>query len=94
MLKFARILIAVLIIVLYPQFVFAAGLEGEFNHDGVIGIDDFRTMDNMSAFAKSVNFVIGEKDLPKIKAIVKQAVADNEQFYHVFREALRDVGKT
>lgn len=59
---------------------------------GLVG-KDFSTMNNMTAFAKSVNFVIAEKDLPRVGAIVKQAVADNDQFYHVFREVLREVGK-
>lgn len=59
---------------------------------GLLGAD-FYTLDNMTAFAKSVSFVVGERDLGRLKAVVKQAVADNEQFYHSFREVLREVGK-
>jgi len=59
---------------------------------GLVG-KELRTFDNMEAFALSVNFVVSEKELGKIKAITRQAVADNDQFYSVFREALREVGK-
>lgn len=59
---------------------------------GLVG-KEFHTFDNMMAFAKSVNFVIAERELGKIKPIVRQAVTDNDQFYRVFREALRDAGK-
>jgi predicted Zn finger-like uncharacterized protein len=60
---------------------------------GLVG-KKFRTFDNMMAFAKSVNFVVAEREINKIKAITRQAVTDNDQFYRVFREALRDAGKT
>jgi|GEM_PF-216045 len=59
---------------------------------GLVG-KSFRTLDNMMAFAKSVSFVVAERELPKIKAILRQAVSDNDQFYRVFREALREAGK-
>jgi hypothetical protein len=60
---------------------------------GLVG-KSFRTLDNMMAFAKSVSFVVAERELAKIKAIMRQATAANDQFYRVFREALRDAGKT
>ena len=59
---------------------------------GLVG-KAFRTLDNMIAFAKSVNFVVAERELGKIKAITRQAVSGNDQFYRVFRESLRDAGK-
>ena len=59
---------------------------------GLVG-KTLQTMDNMAAFAKSVNFVVAERDLDKIKGIARQAVADNEQFYRIFREAVHDAGK-
>ena len=59
---------------------------------GLVG-KQFRTFDHMLAFAKSVNFVVAERELNKIKAITRQAVAENDQFYRVFREALRDAGQ-
>jgi predicted Zn finger-like uncharacterized protein len=59
---------------------------------GLVG-KSFRTLDNMMAFVKSVSFVVAERELPKIKAITRQAVSGNDQFYRVFREALRDAGK-
>ncbi len=59
---------------------------------GLVG-KQFRTFDHMLAFAKSVNFVVAERELNKIKAITYQAVSENDQFYRVFREALRDAGQ-
>ncbi len=59
---------------------------------GLVG-KAFKTLDNMMAFAKSVSFVVAERELGKIKAITRQAVSANDQFYRVFREALRDAGK-
>lgn len=59
---------------------------------GLVG-KTLKTMDNMAAFAKSVNFVAGERDLDKIKGIARQALADNDQFYRIFREAVHDAGK-
>lgn len=53
----------------------------------------FKTHDNMTAFAKSVNFVVAEADLDKIKTIAGQAVMDNDQFYRIFRESLHDAGR-
>ena len=60
---------------------------------GLIG-KSFRTLDNMMAFAKSVSFVVAERELAKIKAITRQAMSANDQFYRIYREALRDAGKT
>lgn len=59
---------------------------------GLIG-KNLRTMDNMAAFAKSVNFVVAERELGKIKSITRHALADNDQFYGIFKEALREADK-
>ncbi len=59
---------------------------------GLVG-KGFRTFDNMAAFAKSVSFVIAERELGKLKAITNQAVSENDQFYRVFRESLREAGR-
>ena len=54
---------------------------------------NFRTFDNMMAFVKSANLVINIKDLSNLKNIMKKSVADNDKFYKVFKESLRDAGK-
>jgi hypothetical protein len=54
---------------------------------------DFKTGDNMTAFTKSSNITVNEKDIPSLKAILKKAIADNDQFYKVFRESLVKMGK-
>jgi hypothetical protein len=47
----------------------------------------------MAAFAKSVNFVVAERELNKLSGILRQAVTENDQFYRVFRESLREAGR-
>lgn len=59
---------------------------------GLVG-KAFQTMDNALAFAKSANFVVSERELDKVSAISRQAVADNDQFYRLFREALHEAGR-
>lgn len=52
----------------------------------------FRTMDNMAAFNRSVNMIINEENIDDFGTIVKRGLAENEAFYHVFRETLRNTG--
>ena len=63
-----------------------------FIYLGLIG-KQYRTLDSTTAFAKSVNFVVAETELANLKAIVQEAVSDNDRFYRVFREELRESGK-
>jgi hypothetical protein len=49
----------------------------------------FRTGDNMAALHNSVNFVINIKNIFDIGQIIMSAIADHEEFYHVFKETMR-----
>ena len=53
----------------------------------------YRTMDNMAAFNRSVNLVINLKSIDEAGNIIKQGVADNRAFYHIFHETLLKMGK-
>lgn len=53
----------------------------------------FKTMDNMMAFAMSANLVVNPEDLPNMRLILKKGTSENEKFYKVFMDALREVGK-
>lgn len=55
--------------------------------------NDFRTMDNMTAFANSVNIVVNAQDLNQLAMILKKSLADHQTFYRTFRAALRSVGR-
>ena len=55
--------------------------------------DRYRTMDNMAAFNRSVNIVINRKSIDRVGEIIRQGVADNKAFYHVFQETLQKMGK-
>jgi predicted Zn finger-like uncharacterized protein len=55
--------------------------------------DNFKTMDNMMAFAMSANVVINTKDLEKLHLILKKSVSENERFYKVFMDTMLETGK-
>jgi len=55
--------------------------------------DQFQTMDNMMAFALSANLVIRANDTEKLSAILKKAVTENERFYKVFMDVMKESGK-
>jgi len=55
--------------------------------------DNFKTMDNMMAFAMSANVVINSKDIQKMHLILKKAISENERFYKVFLDTLAEAGK-
>src|SRR5919109_57032 len=54
---------------------------------------EFKTFDNMMAFVRSVNVVVNLNDLPHLPAIIRKGLEDNNDFYHVFREMLIEVGR-
>ncbi|MBW2028268.1 MAG: zinc-ribbon domain-containing protein [Deltaproteobacteria bacterium] len=55
--------------------------------------DDFKTLDDMMAYALSANVVINTKDVDRIQAILRKAISDHEKFYKVFMDILAEVGK-
>jgi hypothetical protein len=55
--------------------------------------DDFKSMDNMTAFALSVNTVVSQRDRNQWAKILKRAVAEYERFYKVYFDVMREMGK-
>jgi DNA-directed RNA polymerase subunit RPC12/RpoP len=55
--------------------------------------DQFETMDNMTAFGASANLVVNPRDLPDLTLILKKAITDNNHFYKVFMDTLKETGK-
>jgi hypothetical protein len=55
--------------------------------------NNFKTMDQMTAFALSANLVINKKDLGRLSMIMQRAISQNERFYKVFMEIYRETGK-
>jgi predicted Zn finger-like uncharacterized protein len=53
----------------------------------------FRTMDNMMAFRNSVNLIINSKNIAEFGTILSRGVTDNEFFYRLFKENLREAGQ-
>jgi len=47
------------------------------------------TMDYLDAYNKSVNLVIGKRDIGSVEKILRQAMAEHEDFYHVFKEKIQ-----
>ena len=56
--------------------------------------DQFKTMDEMMAFAMSANAVFNPKDLDRLLGILKKTLSDNERFYKVYMDTLVGVGKS
>ena len=46
-------------------------------------------MDNMQAFNKSVNLIVNKRDITSLEKILRQAMAEDEDFYRVFKETIR-----
>lgn len=55
--------------------------------------DRFRTMDNMMTFNKSVNLIVNPSNIDNLSAIIKKGIADNEAFYHVYKESMEKAGR-
>jgi predicted Zn finger-like uncharacterized protein len=55
--------------------------------------DRFRTMDNMTAFQKSVNIIINSKNIGDFGKILSRGMTDHEYFYKVFKETLKKLGR-
>ncbi|UCG08011.1 MAG: zinc-ribbon domain-containing protein [Desulfobacterales bacterium] len=55
--------------------------------------DRYRTMDNMMALNKSVNLIINVKNIEDIGKILSRGITDNEYFYRVFKETLKELGR-
>lgn len=54
---------------------------------------DFKTLDNMTAFANSVNAVINADDLKDLRSVLKTSMAHYDTFYRVFKDYLKEAGK-
>jgi len=52
-----------------------------------------RTMDNMAAFGMSVNLVVNRENIGEAEAVIRSGIADNDDFYRPFREALKEAGR-
>jgi hypothetical protein len=48
------------------------------------------TMDNLEAFNKSVNLVINKRDIGGVEKVLRQSMAEHEEFYRVFKEKNRN----
>jgi len=53
----------------------------------------FRTMDNIMALQKSVNCIINIKDISNIDKILSKALTENEFFFRVYNEVLKEAGR-
>jgi predicted Zn finger-like uncharacterized protein len=52
----------------------------------------FRTMDNMMAFRNSVNLIVNAKNISEFGTILSRGITDNEYFYRLYKENLREAG--
>jgi len=59
----------------------------------VIVGERFKTMDQMMAFAFSVNLVVNTKDTGRLSMVMQRAISEHERFYKVFMEIYRETGR-
>ena len=52
-----------------------------------------RTMDDMTAFLKSVNLIINSKNIDDFSKIISRGLTDHLAFYRVLREKLKETGR-
>ena len=52
-----------------------------------------RTMDNMTAFLKSVNLIINSKNIDDIGKILSRGITEYLSFYRVFRDKFKETGR-
>jgi predicted Zn finger-like uncharacterized protein len=55
--------------------------------------DRHRTMDNMTAFMKSVNLIVNTKNIEDFTKILSRGLTDHLAFYRVMREKLAEFGR-
>ena len=55
--------------------------------------ETYPTMDNMRAYNKSVNLIINKKEIAEATIILKKEIAENIDFYYLFKENIRKFGK-
>ena len=75
------------------QYVIQLPMSTRGNTFIVLLSDSLKTMDNMSAFNKSVNLVVNLQDIDDMESILKGALAEHEEFYQVFKESLKKTGR-
>ncbi len=55
--------------------------------------DRFSTMDRMTAFNKSVNLIINIENINEIARILKHGLTENEFFYQVYKDKMKELDK-
>jgi CheY-like chemotaxis protein len=53
----------------------------------------YTTGDNLHAYSKSVNLIINKSELEESELILRRALAEHKDFYHVFKDYVRKYGK-
>ena len=53
----------------------------------------YRTMDNMMSFHGSVNLIVNIKNIDDVGKILSRGITDNQLFYNVYRETLKELGR-
>jgi predicted Zn finger-like uncharacterized protein len=75
------------------QYVIQLPMSIRGNTFVVLLSNSLKTMDNMTAFNKSVNLVVNLQNIDDMESILKGALAEHEEFYQVFRESVRKTGR-
>ncbi|MEJ5357518.1 MAG: hypothetical protein WHT06_02485 [Desulfobacterales bacterium] len=69
------------------------GMASRRNMYVVLLSNRHRTMDNMTAFLKSVNLIVNAKNIEDFPKILNRGLTDHLAFYRIFREKLKETGR-
>ena len=56
--------------------------------------NQYRTMDHMAAFHKSVNLIVNSKNAVEFDGILKKAVLESALFFKIYKEMMKETGKS
>lgn len=75
------------------KYVQSMSMESRRDMHVVLMSQKLQTLNNMDAYANSVDLVLNYADIDKLDIIIKKSLRDHERFYKIFKESLVKLGK-
>jgi len=75
------------------QYIQSMSMENRRNMHVVLMSQNLQTLNNMDAYANSVDLVVNYADIDKLDLIIKKSLKDHSRFYKIFKESLVKLGK-
>jgi len=75
------------------QYVQSMSMENRRDMHVVLMSQKLQTLNNMDAYANSVDLVLNYADIGKLDIVIKKSLRDHDRFYKIFKESLVKLGK-